>query len=115
MRRSVQNFRDLKQGDIIFINLNPTKGHEQRGHRPCIVLTKNNPNLNYMFGVAPITTTTKEFPLHVELPEELSTYGKVLLDQHRMIDIETRGFSFEERAPETFVKKCTHFLKLLYG
>lgn len=115
MRKNIQNYKDLRQGDIIFIDLNPTKGHEQRGHRPCIILTQNNPNLNYMFGVAPITTTDRNFPLHVELPEELSTYGKVLLDQHRMVDIETRGFSFKESASEVFIKKCTHLIKLLYN
>lgn len=109
-----KNYGDLRQGDIIFIDLNPTKGHEQRGHRPCIILTQNNPNLNYMFGVAPITTTNKEFPLHVKLPKELETYGKVLLDQHRMIDIESRGFSFKEKAPMDFAKKCTHLIQLLY-
>jgi len=115
MMRNIESYKDLKQGDIIFINLNPTKGHEQRGHRPCIILTQSNPNLNYMMGVAPITTNNKNFPLHVELPDTLSTYGKVLLDQHRMIDIETRGFHFKEEAPRDFVNKCTHLIKLLYN
>ena len=77
-------------------------------------MTQNHPSLNYMFGVAPITTNSKDFPLHVELPKELSTYGKVLLDQHRMIDIETRGFTFKEQAPMEFVKECNHLIKLVY-
>lgn len=114
MNKNKEDYKDLEQGDIIFIDLNPTKGHEQRGHRPCIILTQNHPNLNYMFGVAPITTTAKDFPLHIELPDNLETYGKVLLDQHRMIDIETRGFSFKEKASVEFVEKCTHLIKLLY-
>jgi len=27
-----------KQGDIIWIDFNPQKGHEQAGHRPALVL-----------------------------------------------------------------------------
>ncbi len=27
-----------KRFDIVLVNLNPTKGHEQQGLRPCIVL-----------------------------------------------------------------------------
>ncbi|HCT4590636.1 TPA: type II toxin-antitoxin system PemK/MazF family toxin, partial [Enterococcus faecalis] len=37
MKKSVN---ELKQGDIVYINLNPTKGHEQQGKRPCIILGK---------------------------------------------------------------------------
>lgn len=92
---------EVKEGKII---LTPKKVYPQ--------------TLNDLFADyegAPITTPTKKFPLHVELPAELSTNGKVLLDQHRMIAIEAGGFSFKESAPETFVKKCTHFIQLLYG
>jgi mRNA interferase MazF len=115
MKRNIKSYKDLKQGDIISINLNPTKGHEQKGYRPCIILTQTNPYLNYMIGVAPITSNAREFPLHVELPEELDTYGKVLLDQHRMIDIETRGFQFKEEVPEAFLRTCTNLIQLLYN
>lgn len=45
----------------------------------------------------------------------METYGKVLLDQHRMVDIESCGFSFKEEAPKEFVEKCTHHIKLLYS
>ncbi|WP_372338703.1 type II toxin-antitoxin system PemK/MazF family toxin, partial [Enterococcus faecalis] len=31
MKKSVN---ELKQGDVVYINLNPTKGHEQQGKRP---------------------------------------------------------------------------------
>ncbi|MEK4947807.1 type II toxin-antitoxin system PemK/MazF family toxin [Carnobacterium sp. FSL W8-0810] len=34
------SYQELEQDDIIFVSLNPTKGYEQRGYRPCIVLTK---------------------------------------------------------------------------
>ena len=45
-----------KQGDIIFINFNPTKGHEQKGQRPAIVVSTNIFNTyTNMAMVCPIT------------------------------------------------------------
>lgn len=107
-------YQELEQGDIIFVSLNPTKGHEQRGHRPCIVLTKKMSYLNYMYGVAPITSTSKRFPLHIPLPERLTTKGDVLLEHHRMIDFKTKEFSFVEKAPQELMEECSAKIKLLY-
>lgn len=108
------DYHDLEQGDILFVSLSPTKGHEQREYRPCIVLTKKNRYLNYMFGVAPITTKTKKFPLHIPLPEHLRTKGEVLLEHHRMIDLETREFKFIEKASSELMEECIAKIKLLY-
>ena len=30
-----------KQGDIVFLDFNPTKGHEQSGVRPAVVVSTN--------------------------------------------------------------------------
>ncbi|MEF9938270.1 type II toxin-antitoxin system PemK/MazF family toxin [Carnobacterium sp.] len=109
-----KSYRDLSQGDLIYIDLNPTKGHEQQGKRPCIVLTQSNKFINYMLGVAPITSKTKAFPLHVPLPDGLKIKGEVLLEHHRMIDIELRGFSFVETAPKEVIEECITKIKLLY-
>lgn len=108
------DYSELEQGDIIFVSLNPTKGHEQKGYRPCIVLTKKTSYLNYMYGVAPITSKAKKFPLHIPLPEHLTTKGEVLLEHHRMIDLETRGFRFVEKAPKELMEECSVKIKLLY-
>ncbi|WP_396080126.1 type II toxin-antitoxin system PemK/MazF family toxin [Enterococcus gilvus] len=89
-------------------------GYEQRGYRPCIVLTKSIKYLNYMFGVAPITSNSKEFPLHMSLPEELNLRGKVLLEHHRMLDLETHKFKFVESAPPDFTEESVAKLKVLY-
>lgn len=42
------DYQVLEKGDIIFVSLNPPKGHEQIGYRPYIVLTKKIIYLNYM-------------------------------------------------------------------
>jgi mRNA interferase MazF len=108
------SYKNLEQGDIIYIDLNPTLGHEQRGRRPCIVLTKKTPFLGYMIGVAPITSKAKVFPLHVPLPVGLKVQGKILLDHHRMVDIESRGFSYVGKVPDNILKECLAKVRVLY-
>lgn len=114
LKRKKTSYKDLEQGDIILIDLNPTQGHEQKGKRPCIVLTQNHFYLNYMLGIAPITTKNKPFPLHIPLPHHLVTKGEILLEHHRMIDIEKRGFTFLETAPQELIHECSAKVKLLY-
>ncbi|MBO0454883.1 type II toxin-antitoxin system PemK/MazF family toxin [Candidatus Enterococcus murrayae] len=109
-----KQYFELQQGDILFLDFDPTLGHEQRGYRPCIVLTKSLKYLNYMFGVAPITSNSREFPLHLPLPEGMNIQGKVLLEHHRMVDLETRKFNYVESAGSEFTEECVAKLKLLY-
>ena len=54
-----------KQKDIVFVDFNPTKGHEQADFRPCIVISNNVFNKNTkMVIVCPITSNEKDFPTH---------------------------------------------------
>ena len=48
-----------RQGDIIKMDFTPTKGHEQQGHRPAVVVSNASFN-NFARGVAlvcPVTNT----------------------------------------------------------
>ena len=107
-------YPELKQGDINLVSLDPTKGHEQRVYRPCIVLTKKSSYLNYMYGVAHITAKVKRFPLHIPLLEHLTTKGEVLIEHHRMIDLEIREFKFVEKATKELTEECSAKMKLMY-
>jgi mRNA interferase MazF len=88
-----------QQGDIIKVNLNPRKGHEQQGFRPVIVLSNNiiSKYTNVVI-VAPISTTQRRLPLYCDLPESLITKGTVLLDQLVTLDYNARSFQFIESA-----------------
>ena len=110
-----KDYRDLHQGDIFYLDFDPTKGHEQRGKRPCIMLTDTNKYMAYMIGVAPITSKTKSFPLHVPLPKSTKIQGEILLEHHIMVDVQTRGFQFVETAPKQVVAECLEKIKLLYS
>ncbi len=93
----------VKQGDIIKLNFNPTKGHEQAGYRPAIVISNNffNKKTNLAI-VCPITNTEKNFPLHFKL-ENTKTKGFVLCQHIKSVDLNTRGYKFIETAPQNIL------------
>lgn len=90
-----------KQGDIVFLDFNPTKGHEQAGKRPAIVISQNVFNINTkMVIVCPITSNEKEFPTHYLLEDTKKIHGSVLCEHIRSIDYESRNLKFVEKATD---------------
>ncbi|MEE0699106.1 MAG: type II toxin-antitoxin system PemK/MazF family toxin [Bacilli bacterium] len=87
-----------KQGDIVLLDFNPTKGHEQSGFRPAVVISNNVFNENTkMVIVCPVTSNNKEFPTHYHLEDTKKVYGSVLCEHIRSIDYETRNLNFVEK------------------
>ena len=90
-----------EQGDIVFLDFNPTKRHEQRGFRPAVVISTNVFNQNTkMVIVCPITSNEKEFPTHYKLEDTKNVYGSVLCEHIRSIDYEIRNLKFVEKLSE---------------
>ncbi len=90
-----------KQGDIIYLDFNPTKGHEQRGFRPAVVISTNIFNQNTkMVIVCPITSNNKEFPTHYQLEDTKNVSGSVLCEHIISIDYEFRNLKFVEKLSE---------------
>jgi mRNA interferase MazF len=95
----------IKQGDIIRVGLDPTKGHEQKGFRPVVVVSNNTYNRKTTFRVVyPISNTEREFALYVALDKRTKTTGKILADQLRTIDICAREHQFVERLPDDILE-----------
>ena len=85
----------LKQGDIIKLDLNPTKGHEQAGYRPVLVVSNASfSRASNMVIVCPITSTDRKNPLHVPLDGII--IGFVMCDQVRVVDIQARNYKVIE-------------------
>lgn len=90
-----------KQGDLIFLDFKPIKGHEQDGKRPAIVISNNIFNLKTkMCIVCPITSNTKYFPTHYLLEDSKKIKGSVLCEHIRSIDYISRGVKLIEKASE---------------
>ncbi len=71
------------RGDVWMVGLDPTKGREQAGMRPALVISVDmfNHGAAELVVVVPITSKAKGIPLHVEIapPEgglSLTSYAK---------------------------------------
>lgn len=90
-----------KQKDIVYLNFNPTKGHEQPGLRPAVVMSNDLFNqFTKMVIVCPITSNTKEFPTHHLLLNTKKISGSVLCEHIRSIDYEVRKLEFVEKCSD---------------
>ncbi len=87
-----------KQGDIVSLDFNPIKGHEQAGIRPAVVISTNTFNQNTkMVILCPITSNNKEFPTHYQLEDTMNVHGSVLCEHVRSVDYEIRNLKFIEK------------------
>lgn len=88
------------QGDIIYLDFDPQAGHEQRGRRPALVISNLTYNtLTKMALVCPITSTNRNFPLHVQLNSKTKTSGFIMCEQVKALDINFRNATFHEQIP----------------
>jgi len=77
---------EIEQYQIILVNLDPTIGSEIKKTRPCVVISPNEMN-KYLqtIVIAPMTTTSKNYPTRVEIKHD-NKIGWGVLDQIRTID-----------------------------
>jgi len=77
---------EIRQYDIVLVNLDPTIGSEIRKTRPCAVISPNEMNqfLNTIV-IAPMTSQIKSFPTRVKVNHD-NKIGWIIIDQIRTID-----------------------------
>jgi len=96
----------VKQGEIISVNFSPTKGREQKGERPALVISNTKYNHKSGFVLAcPITSTTRPLNIRVPLDERTKTQGDILCEQVRIIDLQERPYKVIEAAPNDIFQK----------
>ena len=102
------------QGDIIKINLNPKKGHEQAGYRPYLCLSNKLVSDYANIAIfAPISNTERKYPLYIPL-QKTKTSGSVLLDQLVTIDYNARGFNFVESIPSALLRQILSITVMVF-
>jgi mRNA interferase MazF len=80
-----------RKGDYIAITIDPQSGHEQKGRRPALVVSKTL--FNEKTGLAiicPLTSTDRGFPFHVAVRDDPDVTGFVMVEQVKSIDYHTR-------------------------
>ena len=74
---------NCKRGQIWLVNFNPSRGSEQRGIRPALIVQNDIGNrYSSTTIVAAITTTIREFPVTVILEP-----GEGVLKKHSMVNL----------------------------
>jgi mRNA interferase MazF len=82
----------LERGTVVLVGLDPTRGHEQRGTRPCVIVSDADISADQRFplvAVVPISGTAAEGALYPPLAPGRSGLRKgsfALVDQVRSVD-----------------------------
>ncbi|WIM40573.1 type II toxin-antitoxin system PemK/MazF family toxin [Paenibacillus sp. PK4536] len=99
------------QGDIIYLDFNPTKGHEQAGHRPAVVVSNNEFHRTGMMMVVPVTNTIRRHPLHVHLNEDSKIKGEVMCEQMKSLDYKARSPYKVDVLPPSILEEVIELIK----
>jgi mRNA interferase MazF len=84
-----------RRGDIIKLDFDPHKGHEQAGRRPAVVLSPTDYNRTIgLVVVCPITNEEKGYPWEVKIPDNDFVSGVVLSDQVKSLAWRERHAEF---------------------
>ncbi len=103
-------------GDIIILNFNPQSGIGIQKQRPALVVS--NSSFNQKTGlvmVCPITSTHRDFPLHVALDQRTKTHGDILCEQLKSLDYQARNWQFAETAPSDLFEQVMFILDAILG
>ena len=104
----------VNQGDIIFVNFAPTKGREQSGERPALVISNTKYNKQSGFVLAcPITSTVKAMNIRVQLDKRTKIQGDILCEQVRIIDLKERPYRIVESAPQDILQAAYKVINAL--
>lgn len=93
----VKNSYVPNRGDIVWVDFDPQRGHEQAGRRPA--LTVSPKAYNARAGLAlmcPITSKIKDYPFEVFVKQH-KIQGAVLTDQIQSLDWHERNTRFIEK------------------
>ena len=100
------------QGDIVYLDFDPQKGHEQKGRRPALVVSNNTfNNFTKAAIVCPITNTNKRIPLQIPLDDRTSTTGVIMCDQVKTLDVIIRNVKFVEQVPQDILEESIDIIR----
>ena len=103
-------------GDIVLLNFDPTKGTEQAGLRPALVVSEQ---LMHSFSrrmiVCPITSNLMPWPTKVFLADDQAVTGAILVDQVRAVDREARTIRLMGKISPVTLQEVRGILASLCG
>lgn len=110
----VKNSLILERGDIVWIDFSPTRGHEQSGLRPAVILSPANYNaISGLIIACPMTTKHKDYFLEVAV-EGPKGKSFVLADQVRSFDIKNRIKRKDGKVTESEINEILARVSVLF-
>ena len=101
-------------GDLVWINLNPQKGHEQAGHRPAIVLSPKDYNRKTgLCVICPATRQAKGYAFEVHIVPAGEPSGVILADHVRCVDWRLREIRLIRKASPKVLEEVVAMLEAL--
>lgn len=101
------------RGDLIWVSFTPSKGHEQDGRRPAIVISPIIYNSKTgLCLVCPITSKTKNYPFEVKINNP-KIKGVILSDHIKNIDYNSRNAEFISKVSTSTLSQIAAKLNLL--
>ncbi|TVR34735.1 MAG: endoribonuclease MazF [Spirochaetaceae bacterium] len=102
-----------QRGDVVWLDYDPQRGHEQAGKRPAIVISSLD--YNKKVGLAlfyPITSQIKGYPFEVRITLS-RIQGVILADQIKSLDWKARKAKYVETAPGSLLDEAREKLNWL--
>ena len=100
-----------RKGDFVALTLDPQFGHERRGRRSALVISNDLFNRHTgLCMVCPITSTKRDYPFHVAIPDGLEVTGFVMAEQVKTLDFRARNAKRIERTLESVLQEVLSLL-----
>ncbi|MEG4275026.1 MULTISPECIES: endoribonuclease MazF [unclassified Microcoleus] len=94
------------RGDIVYLDFDPTKGHEQKGLRPAFVLSPRSYNEKSSLALfMPITKQQKGYPFEVILPTRLKVQGVIIAGRIKCLAWKARGIRLVESVSQDVIEE----------
>ncbi|MHB0978792.1 MAG: type II toxin-antitoxin system PemK/MazF family toxin [Thermoleophilia bacterium] len=100
-----------RKGDFVALAFDPQSGHEQRGRRPALVISNDLFNKHTGLCIAcPVTSTRRDYPFHVPIPDGHEVSGVVRVEQVKSIDFRARDVKRIGTAPGSVLDEVLSLL-----
>lgn len=101
------------RGDILWLDFNPVRGHEQGGRRPALVLSTRAYNVIAKLAiVCPATSQIKGYPFEIPFKTK-NISGVILADHMRNVDWSRRHADKIGTVSEAVVTEVQEYVKKL--
>ncbi|MBA2657405.1 MAG: type II toxin-antitoxin system PemK/MazF family toxin [Tatlockia sp.] len=103
-----------EQGDLIWLDFDPSSGKEMMKRRPAFVISRKAFNEHTKMAiVAPITSTIRGIKLEVVLPDDIITDGAILVFQLKSVDFLQHNAEFIEKTSAHVIEQVSSIAQLL--